>query len=125
MGDLADKVKQRSPFLRLENGESIVATYKGYKMVPSTYDPEKENFRFLLEVEINGEKQVKYWDTGSNKVAIVFDAAKVGDMVKITKTVSIGKNDKETTSWEVVPVADEKGTVTKKEAKEIGAKMSG
>jgi len=96
MGALADIVKQRSPYLRLEAGESTVATYKGYKLVPSTYDPENEVFRFMLD--IGGE--TKYWDTGSNKVAMVFDECKVGDVVKITKGVVI-KNGKESTSWEV------------------------
>lgn len=106
MGELADKVKERSPYLKLENGESIEATYKGYKMVPSTYDPEKENFRFLLEVELLGEKVVKYWDTGSNKVAMVFDVLSPGDRVKITKNVITTKNNKEQTSWEVEPIVE-------------------
>ena len=125
MGALADLAKQRSPFLKLESGESLVAAYKGYKMVPSTYDPEKENYRFLLEVEINGEKSVKYWDTGSNKVAMVFDTVKEGERVKVTKNIIVGKSGKkDQTSWEVEPVVDEKGEVTKKQAKEIEKEMA-
>ena len=103
MGSLSDLVKTRSPYLKLENGESIVATYKGFKMVPSTYDPTKENFRFMLEVTINDETSVKYWDTGSNKVAMIFDTIAEGEKVKITKNVEV-KNGKEQTIWDVVPV---------------------
>jgi hypothetical protein len=105
MGALADEVKKRSPYLRLEEGESTEALYKGYKLVPSTYDPEKEVFRFLLE--IGGE--TKYWDTGSNKVAMVFDGCVEGDLVNITKTV-VEKNGKDSVSWEVkklVPLEEE------------------
>jgi len=125
MGELADLAKQRSPFLKLEAGESIVAAYKGYKMVPSSYDPEKENFRFLLEIEIMGEKSIKYWDTGSNKVAVVFDTVKVGDKVKITKNIIVGKNGKDQTSWEVEPVASDDGKITTKQAKDINKQMAG
>lgn len=125
MGELADKAKQRSPFLKLEAGESIVAVYKGYKMVPSGFDPDKENYRFLLELEISGEKSVKYWDTGSNKVAMVFDTVKEGEKVKITKNTIVGKNGKDQTSWEVEPVVSDDGKVTKKQAKELNEEMAG
>ena len=125
MGQLADIAKERSPFLKLEAGESVVAVYKGFKMVPSSYDPEKENFRFLIEMEINGQKSVKYWDTGSNKVAVVFDQVQEGEKVKITKNIIVGKNGKDQTSWEVEPVVDDDGKVSKKEAKDISKEMSG
>lgn len=97
MGQLADLARQRSPFLRLEANESVIGKYKGFKMVPSTFDVDKENFRFLIETAYG----IKYWDTGSNKVAMVFDECKEGDAVKITKTVTVGKNGKEMTSWTV------------------------
>lgn len=106
MGQLAELAKARSPYLNLETGESIVAVYKGYKMVPSTYAPDKENFRFILEIEVNGEKQNKFWDTGSNAIALVFDGIKEGEEVKITKSV-IKKGDKEQTHWDAEPVKKE------------------
>jgi|ERR1035437_1864932 hypothetical protein len=129
MSELAEIVKQRSPFLKLQAEESVIATYKGYKMVPSSYDPDKENFRFILEVEINGENQQKYWDTASGKVAMVFDALESGDKVKITKNVDNAGTPKEKTRWEVEPVTgdteDEPSVpsttakVTEEEGKEI------
>lgn len=128
MSELADLVKKRSPFLRLEASESVVAVYKGYKLVPSSYDPDKENFRFILEVEIDGEKQQKYWDTASGKVAMVFDGLSIGASVKITKNVDNAGTSKEKTNWQVEPVtegAEEKevptttAKVTKEEAEGI------
>jgi hypothetical protein len=123
MGILADIAKKRSPYLTLEANESIVVVYKGYKMVPSSFDPEKENFRFLLGIEIGGEMETKYWDTGSNKIALVFDTLKEGDKVKITKNVEVSKNGKDQISWSAEQVMDAEGTVTKKEADKINADM--
>lgn len=89
----------------IEAGESIEAVYKGYKMIPSSFDPEKENFRFILEIDISGESSTKYWDTGSNKIALVFDTLKEGDRVKITKTITgQDKNGKDMISWSAEPV---------------------
>ena len=103
MGELAEKVKKMSAFLKLEGGESIVAVYKGFKIIPSSYDPDKEMFRFILNITVDGEELQKYWDTGSSKVAMVFDAMEKGDKVRITKNI-VEKNGKESTSWEVEPV---------------------
>ena len=106
MGALADEVKKRSPYLILEAGESVEALYKGFKLVPSQYDPKKENFRFLLE--INGE--TKYWDTSSSKVAMVFDGCEAGDIVTISKSLVV-RNGQESVSWEVTKMGDEKPVV--------------
>ena len=104
MGKLADIVKERSPYLKLENGESVEATYKGYKIVPSTFDPEKERFRFMIDVEINGKLMTKYWDTDSSAVAMAFDKCKSGDKVKITKTTQKASTGREVTRWLVEPL---------------------
>ena len=104
MGQLANEAKKRSSYLTLETEESIVAVYKGYKMVPSSFDPDRDSFRFILEIEINGEKQTKYWDTGSNKIALIFDAVKVGEEVKITKHEQKDPKGKGKFTWEVVPL---------------------
>src|ERR1035437_7720079 len=134
MGELADKVKQRSPFLRLEDGESIVATYKSFKMIPSSYDPTKEVFRFVLEIKVDGEMQEKFWDTGANKVAMVFDTLESGDKVKITKNVDNAGTPKEKTRWQVTPVDEDAevitaphttAKVTKEEADDIEESLAG
>jgi len=119
MGDLADKAKERSPFLRLENNDCIVVAYKGYKMVPSTYDPEKENFRFIIETDHG----TKYWDTSSNKVALVFDTCAEGDKVKICKTIITASTGKEQTSWSVEKL-DKKGKSIKPDEQKAPAEES-
>lgn len=113
MGILADEVKKRSPYLQVEDGESVVAIYRGFKMVPSSFNPEEDIFRFTLGI---GEEE-KFWDTGSNKVAMVFDHVKEGEEVKITKSVVNGKNN-----WKLEPVKKEEpfieGLEKEKKAKE-------
>ena len=119
MGDLADKAKERSPFLQLENNECIVVAYRGYKMVPSTYDPEKENFRFIVETD-HGKK---YWDTSSNKVALVFDICVEGDKVKICKKIVTASTGKEQTSW-LVEKLDKDGKTIKPDEQEAPVEAS-
>lgn len=114
MGELADIAKKRNPYLTLEANESIVAEYAGYKMVASSFDPEKENYRFLLKVEVDDEIQTKYWDTGSNRIALVFDKCKKGDKVKITKTVEPSKSGgRDNITYEVEPLNDVEAEVEK------------
>ena len=106
MGELQKIVQKRSPYLNLEAGQSVEALYKGYKLVPSQFDHEKEVFRFMLE--IGGE--TKYWDTGSNRVALAFDECVEGDIVTISKSL-VMRNGQESVSWEVTKMGDEKPVV--------------
>ena len=123
-----------SAFLKLEGGESIVAVYKGFKIIPSSYDPDKDMFRFILNITVDGEEMQKYWDTGSGKVAMVFDTLESGDKVKITKNVDNAGTPKEKTRWEVTPVDEDAevitaphttAKVTKEEADDIEESLAG
>ena len=123
-----------SAFLKLEGGESIVAIYKGFKIIPSSYDPDKDMFRFILNITVDGEEMQKYWDTGSGKVAMVFDTLESGDKVKITKNVDNAGTPKEKTRWEVTPVDEDAevitaphttAKVTKEEADDIEESLAG
>lgn len=118
MGALANEAKKRSPYLQLEAGESVVAKYKGYKLVPSSYDPTKENFRFILTVNIDGQDFEKFWDSGSTKVAMIFDTVDENDEVKITKFVENPGTKAEKTRWEVEPL---KGNGKKTTTQDSGA----
>lgn len=82
MGQLSDLAKERTPYFTMELGETVRGIYKGFKMVPSTFDPEKDNFRFIIEV--NGKN--KFWDTSSNKIALVFDKIPEGSVIDVTKS---------------------------------------
>lgn len=88
MGKLSEIAKQRSPFLKVLPGEEAIVTYKDFKMVPDSYNPDAEKFRFVLRV---GD-QIKYWDTGSNAAAMFFDGCEEGDIVAIKNVGEIGKS---------------------------------
>jgi len=126
MGELAKLAKARSPFLQVEPGKSTVCVYKGYKMIPDTFDPTKEKFRFIL-IEDGVEK---FFDTSSNRVALVMDEAaeeiknKTGKgFVKVTRGIKTSKDGKTKTQWEAENVMDESGTVSKKQAEDFALEI--
>ena len=93
MGKLGEIAKARSPFLKVLPGEEVTVCYKGFKMVPDTFNPEgQDKFRFILEID----RQTKYWDTGSNAVAMFFDFCEDGEMVVIKNV-----GDEKKSKWEL------------------------
>jgi hypothetical protein len=82
LGSLTDWAKERSPFVILADDETIKAKYKGFKIVPNRFDPEKETVRYLLEID-GAEKP---WENGQNAVARVMDSLAKGTWVSITRT---------------------------------------
>lgn len=81
---LGDFVKDNSKFLKLGNGESFEGVYKGYKVGPSKFDPEKETCVYKFSCEGEDEKFV-YFQTASVAVAKIFSQYKGGEKVKITR----------------------------------------
>lgn len=69
MGKLTEWTQESSRYLKLQDGERIKATYKGYKIITSTFDAEKETVRYTLDTPL-GEK---LWDTSAKNVALFFD----------------------------------------------------
>src|SRR5690348_14325830 len=121
MGELADIAKSRTPYLTILPDELVVAIYKGFKMIPDTYNPESEKYRFIFDV--NGEN--KYIDTGSNKLALTLDRIEAGSKVRIAKYQSGVKDGKPRYSWTIEEVVDSEGKVSKKEKKAIEDEMAG
>ena len=80
MGDLKTWARENSPFIRLNDGDSETGIYKGWKEVADAYNPGKVKIRYSIEI---GGK-IKTFDNGSSAVAMQFDTAKEGDLVKIT-----------------------------------------
>lgn len=76
---------ETSEFLRIEEGEPIEAVFTGFKRVPDFYDPDKESVRYTFEVEVNGKKVQKTWETGSKYIALAFDKIPLGSTVKLSK----------------------------------------
>jgi len=95
MGKLADLAKAMSPFLKVLPGEDVTALYKGFKVVPNSKDPEKEVFRYLLEVD--GQK--KSWDNAKMAIAMILDRANEGDIIKIKNS---GTKDEPNYSVEIM-----------------------
>lgn len=95
MGALGDLAQKMSPYLQVLPGQEVTALYKGFKVVPSQLDPEKEVFRYSLEVD--GLK--KFWTNGKTSVAMVFDQCNEGDIVLIKNS---GTKDKGNYSVELV-----------------------
>ena len=80
-----------------------MALYKGFKVVPNSRDPEKETFRYILEVD--GQK--KTWDNSKMSIAMTLDRANEGDIIKIKNSgikdepnysveITVGENAGET-----------------------------
>jgi hypothetical protein len=79
MGQLANLASKMSTFLKVRPGETVTALYKGFRVIPNKFDPEKETIQYSLEVD--GSK--KFWETGSLSVAYFFDGVKEGEIVEI------------------------------------------
>ena len=83
MGDLKKFVKDNSKFLMLADGESFLGEYKGFKIMPNSYDPEKEIVCYKLTYE---DGKDIYWKTASLKVANIISEIPVGGKIKIKRS---------------------------------------
>ena len=81
MGKLADWTQKSSKYFRLQDGEKVKAFFRGYKIVTSSFDSEKETVRYMLDTPF-GEKS---WDTSANNVAMIFDETEKGKQVLIER----------------------------------------
>ena len=81
MGDLKKWADYNNQFFKLELNQEVEVEYKGFKVIPSRFDPEKETIRYTLLVD----GVVKYWENSSVVIAEVFDSVSVGSKVKISK----------------------------------------
>jgi TFIIF-interacting CTD phosphatase-like protein len=72
-------------------GESVVAKYLDFKIIPSDIDPEKEVVQYKLEEQ----GMPKYWKNGSGKIMSAFDGFTKGKTwVKITRSPMLDKAGK-------------------------------
>ena len=82
MKTLDDFIKENSKFLKLEDGGSYEGYYKGFKVVPNKYDPDKEQVVYKLE---DKEGRGIYFQTASVAVAKAFNKLGKGGFFKITR----------------------------------------
>jgi hypothetical protein len=80
--DLKEFADQASPFLYLEDGDSIELVYKKFEVMPSKYDKDRQTVEYTFEDKDGNEK---IWTNGSAKVARVFAGVKEGEVVIISK----------------------------------------
>ena len=90
-----DFIFENSLFLSLQDGESFEGIYKGYEIVPSTFDPEKEVLSYNFEV--NGTE--KPFKSGSLKLAQQLKDIASGTNVRISRS---GEGSKTTYKVEVL-----------------------
>lgn len=85
MGELGAWAKKNSKTLIVDDGETVQAIYKGFKIAANSYDPEKEIVFYQLEVEQDGQLVTKAFKSASGRAARFFDEIKPGTEVKITR----------------------------------------
>ena len=57
---------QNAKFVKLEDGDSVVAKFVDCRSIPSRFDREKNVMEYKLELE---DGSVKFWEQGSTSVA--------------------------------------------------------
>ena len=82
MSELSDYAKRNSQFVKLEDGESLEAIYRGFKVGANPFDPEKEVVSYRLETEY-GTKTLR---SAATALARLFDKVQEGSEVKITRS---------------------------------------
>ena len=85
MGELGDWAKKNSKALILDDGESVEATYLGFKIGVNPFDDEKEIAFYKLEVVQDGETLTKTFKSASARAARFFDGLEKGTRVRITR----------------------------------------
>ena len=89
MGKLADWTQKNSKYLKLQDGEKVKVFFRGYKMVTSSFDSEKETIRYTLDTLLGIVTVQKNY----HNAAMFFDETKKGQQVLIERNGS-GVNTK-------------------------------
>ena len=78
MGELGEWSKKNSKFLVIRDGDTVQAKFNGARIVPSTFDPEKETVSYKL-----GEQT---WNCSARSLAAQMDKVPMGTEIAITRT---------------------------------------
>lgn len=83
-GKLADKAREKSPYLRIEIGqETAVLVYKSWKEIVSSFG--NDSFRYSFEMETESGIVPKTLDNPSMSFALKMDAIPYGSRVIISR----------------------------------------
>jgi len=109
--NLADFVKKKSKFLSIADGETVTLIYKGFSIVPDTFNPGNETVSYLFQDPATGKNLP--WNKSSSKVALQMNKIGTGETVKITrfgegfetkyKIVQVGNNQSRIDSIDTTP----------------------
>ena len=83
-------VEKEAKFLRFSAGDELTLLYKGYRVVPNKFAPDKDTVRYIFDVD--GAE--KFWENGNILVARSFEGIKEGATVCIKATASDRMNPK-------------------------------
>jgi len=81
MGELRKHADAMSKFLKLEVGQEVEVIYRGFKLIPDSFNDDREVFQYKFEVE----GKIKFLETGSTSLAYAMDAVEEGQVIKIGK----------------------------------------
>lgn len=125
MGELANKAKEKSKFLLMDKGESVVVKYTGFRFIVDPKDPDVEKTQYILE--LNGRR--KYWDNSAGRIMMIFDKIPLGGYAKISRMKAMkadGTEDVTKSKYEVVHCLNDgtpitEGMLTQPTLPELGA----
>ncbi len=86
MGELADWANKKTPFIKLEDGQSCQGVYCGYEF--GEYQGNKN-----CKYQINIDGDMKTLTSSSGELAREFDGIKIGSEIRITR-IGVGKDTK-------------------------------
>lgn len=108
--DLSSFILNNKKFVKLKDGESIRGVYRGFKVVQSRFDEEKETVSYKLSLPGMADGKVVSWENGSINVAELMSNISVGEEIVITRHGS-GTSD---TTYTIVPVEETKAVASAK-----------
>ena len=84
MGKLADRAREKSPYIKLDIGEETpVLTYKSWKETTDNFG--NETFRYMFELETENGMVTKQLDNRSGTFAEAMDSIAFGDKVILSR----------------------------------------
>jgi len=96
--DLTEFVKRNRRFVKLKNGEALQGVFRGFKVYPSRFDPEKETVGY--QIQPAGSDKTILWENSSTKVAELMAKISVGEEIVIKRSGTSATD----TKYEIVPV---------------------
>lgn len=94
MGRLGDVAKAKSPFIRLEIGQSTAPmVYKAWKEITNSF--QQESFRYTFDVETETGIVSKTLDVGSISFAMAMDQIAFGTKVIVTRNQKLDSSGQE------------------------------